>query len=126
MFGHAVRHEPCGRYDSSILIRDENMLYNEEIFSSTKGITMKESFGETLGNTIVKNLAKNADVDPKKIAVGLVVTAAGTALAEVTKSVTKKMVGNALRNRSKSKEVVLIEPSKDIPESDDDKSSDED
>ena len=58
---------------------------------------MKESFGETLGNAIVKNLAKNADVDPKKIAVGLVVTVAGTALTVVTKSVTQKIVVNAIR-----------------------------
>lgn len=58
---------------------------------------MKESFGDALGNAIVKNLAKNADVDPKKIAVGLVVTVAGTALTVVTKSVTQKIVGNAIR-----------------------------
>lgn len=58
---------------------------------------MKESFGEALGNAIVKNLAKNAEVDPKKIAVGLVVTVAGTALTVVTKSVTQKVVGNAIR-----------------------------
>lgn len=58
---------------------------------------MKESFGEALGNAIVKNLAKNADVDPKKIAVGLVVTVAGTALTVVTKSVTQKIVVNAIR-----------------------------
>lgn len=58
---------------------------------------MKESFGDTLGNAIVKNLAKNADVDPKKIAVGLVVTVAGTALTVVTKSVTQKIVVNAIR-----------------------------
>lgn len=58
---------------------------------------MKESFGDALGNAIVKNLAKNADVDPKKIAVGLVVTAAGTALTVVTKSVTQKIVVNAIR-----------------------------
>lgn len=57
---------------------------------------MKESFGEALGNAIVKNLAKNADVDPKKIAVGLVVTVAGTALTVVTKSVTQKIVVNAI------------------------------
>lgn len=58
---------------------------------------MKESFGDALGNVIVKNLAKNADVDPKKIAVGLVVTVAGTALTVVTKSVTQKIVVNAIR-----------------------------
>lgn len=58
---------------------------------------MKESFGDALGNAIVKNLAKNADVDPKKIAVGLVVTVAGTALTVVTKSVTRKIVVNAIR-----------------------------
>jgi hypothetical protein len=58
---------------------------------------MKESFGDALGNAIVKNLAKNADVDPKKIAVGLVVTVAGTALTVVTKSVTQKIVVNAIR-----------------------------
>lgn len=58
---------------------------------------MKESFGEALGNAIVKNLAKNADVDPKKIAVGLVVTVAGTALTVVTKSVTQKIVVNVIR-----------------------------
>lgn len=58
---------------------------------------MKESFGDALGNAIVKNLTKNADVDPKKIAVGLVVTVAGTALTVVTKSVTQKIVVNAIR-----------------------------
>lgn len=58
---------------------------------------MKESFGDALGNAIVKNLAKNADVDPKKIAVGLGVTVAGTALTVVTKSVTQKIVVNAIR-----------------------------
>lgn len=58
---------------------------------------MKESFGEALGNAIVKNLAKNAEVDPKKIAVGLVVTVAGSALTVVTKSVTQKVVGNVIR-----------------------------
>lgn len=61
---------------------------------------MKESFGDALGNAIVKNLAKNADVDPKKIAVGLVVTVAGTALTVVTKSVTQKIVVNAIRKEN--------------------------
>ena len=87
---------------------------------------MKESFGNALGNTIVKNLAKNADVDPKKIALGLVVTVAGTALTEATKSVTKKMINNALRKRSHKEVVALLEQSKNAPESDDDKSSDKD
>ena len=65
---------------------------------------MKETFGAALGNTIVKNLAKNADVDPTKIAVGLVVTAAGTALTVATKSVTKKVLVNAIRKSQKQKE----------------------
>lgn len=64
---------------------------------------MKESFGEALGNAIVKNLAKNAEVDPKKIAVGLVVTVAGSALTVVTKSVTQKVVGNAIRKANERK-----------------------
>lgn len=87
---------------------------------------MKESFGNALGNTIVKNLAKNADVDPKKIALGLVATVAGTALTEATKSVTKKMINNALRKRSHKEVVALLEQSKDTPESDDNESSDKD
>lgn len=65
---------------------------------------MKETFGAALGNTIVKNLAKNADVDPTKIAVGLVVTAAGTALTVVTKSVTRKVLVNAIRKSQQQKE----------------------
>lgn len=84
---------------------------------------MKESFGEALGNAIVKNLAKNAEVDPKKIAVGLVVTVAGSALTVVTKSVTQKVVGNAIRKANERK----AEPESDakyIPELDD-KPSDE-
>ena len=35
---------------------------------------MKKSFGDTLGNAIVKNLAKNADVDPKKISARNILT----------------------------------------------------
>ena len=85
---------------------------------------MKETFGTALGNTIVKNLAKNADVDPTKIAVGLVVTAAGTALTVVTKSVTKKVLVNAIRKSQQQKEKAKNEQ-KDIPEIQD-RSSDED
>lgn len=85
---------------------------------------MKETFGAALGNTIVKNLAKNADVDPAKIAVGLVVTAAGTALTVVTKSVTKKVVAKAIRKSQKQKEETKNEQ-KNIPEIQD-RSSDED
>lgn len=85
---------------------------------------MKESFGEALGNAIVKNLAKNADVDPKKIAVGLVVTVAGTALTVVTKSVTQKIVGDAIRKANERKAEAENE-AEDIPELDD-KPSDED
>ena len=84
---------------------------------------MKESFGEALGNAIVKNLAKNADVDPKKIAVGLVVTVAGTALTVVTKSVTQKIVGDAIRKANERKAEAENE-AEDIPELDD-KPSDE-
>lgn len=84
---------------------------------------MKESFGEALGNAIVKNLAKNAEVDPKKIAVGLVVTVAGTALTVVTKSVTQKIVGDAIRKANERKAETENE-AKDIPELDD-KPSDE-
>lgn len=84
---------------------------------------MKESFGEALGNAIVKNLAKNADVDPKKIAVGLVVTVAGTALTVVTKSVTQKIVVNALR-KSNSERLETENKTEDILELDDE-SSDE-
>lgn len=85
---------------------------------------MKETFGAALGNTIVKNLAKNADVDPAKIAVGLVVTAAGTALTVVTKSVTQKVVAKAIRKSQKQKEETKNEQ-KNIPEIQD-RSSDED
>ena len=85
---------------------------------------MKETFGAALGNTIVKNLAKNADVDPAKIAVGLVVTAAGTALTVVTKSVTKKVVAKAIRKSQQRKEKTKNEQ-KNIPEIQD-RSSDED
>lgn len=85
---------------------------------------MKETFGTALGNTIVKNLAKNADVDPKKIAVGLVVTAAGTALTVVTKSVTQKVLVKAIRKSQQQKEKAKNEQ-KDIPEIQD-RSSDED
>lgn len=85
---------------------------------------MKETFGAALGNTIVKNLAKNADVDPAKIAVGLVVTAAGTALTVVTKSVTRKVVAKAIRKSQKQKEEAKNEQ-KNIPEIQD-RSSDED
>lgn len=84
---------------------------------------MKESFGEALGNAIVKNLAKNAEVDPKKIAVGLVVTVAGSALTVVTKSVTQKVVGNAIRKANERK-VEAENEAEDIPELDD-KPSDE-
>ena len=85
---------------------------------------MKETFGTALGNTIVKNLAKNADVDPTKIAVGLVVTAAGTALTVVTKSVTKKVLVNAIRKSQQQKEKAKNEQ-KNILEIQD-RSSDED
>lgn len=85
---------------------------------------MKKSFGEALGNAIVKNLAKNAEVDPKKIAVGLVVTAAGSALTVVTKSVTQKVVCNAIRKANERKAEAESE-AEDIPELDDE-SSDED
>lgn len=85
---------------------------------------MKESFGEALGNAIVKNLAKNAEVDPKKIAVGLVVTVAGTALTVVTKSVTQKVVGNAIR-KANDQRLKAEREAEDIPELDD-KPSDED
>lgn len=84
---------------------------------------MKESFGEALGNAIVKNLAKNAEVDPKKIAVGLVVTVAGTALTVVTKSVTQKIVGNAIR-KANDQRLKAENEAEDIPELDDE-SSDE-
>lgn len=84
---------------------------------------MKESFGEALGNAIVKNLAKNAEVDPKKIAVGLVVTVAGTALTVVTKSVTQKIVGNAIR-KANDQRLKAEREAEDIPELDDE-SSDE-
>lgn len=84
---------------------------------------MKESFGETLGNAIVKNLAKNADVDPKKIAVGLVVTVAGTALTVVTKSVTQKIVVNAIR-KANDQRLETENETEDILELDDE-SSDE-
>ena len=84
---------------------------------------MKESFGNALGNAIVKNLAKNADVDPKKIAVGLVVTVAGTALTVVTKSVTQKIVGNAIR-KANDRRLETENETEDILELDDE-SSDE-
>lgn len=84
---------------------------------------MKESFGGALGNAIVKNLAKNADVDPKKIAVGLVVTAAGTALTVVTKSVTQKIVVNAIR-KANDQRLETENKTEDILELDDE-SSDE-
>lgn len=84
---------------------------------------MKESFGEALGNAIVKNLAKNAEVDPKKIAVGLVVTVAGTALTVVTKSVTQKIVGNAIR-KANDQRLNAEREAENIPELDDE-SSDE-
>ena len=84
---------------------------------------MKESFGEALGNAIVKNLAKNADVDPKKIAVGLVVTVAGTALTVVTKSVTQKIVGNAIR-KANDRRLETENETEDVLELDDE-SSDE-
>lgn len=84
---------------------------------------MKESFGDALGNAIVKNLAKNADVDPKKIAVGLVVTVAGTALTVVTKSVTQKIVGNAIR-KTNDRRLETENETEDILELDDE-SSDE-
>lgn len=82
---------------------------------------MKESFGEALGNAIVKNLAKNAEVDPKKIAVGLVVTVAGTALTVVTKSVTQKIVGNAIR-KANDQRLKAESEAEDIPELDDEPS----
>lgn len=85
---------------------------------------MKGSFGEALGNAIVKNLAKNAEVDPKKIAVGLVVTVAGSALTVVTKSVTQKVVGNAIR-KANDQRLKAEREAEDIPELDDE-SSDED
>lgn len=84
---------------------------------------MKESFGDALGNAIVKNLAKNADIDPKKIAVGLVVTVAGTALTVVTKSVTQKIVGNAIR-KANDRRLETENETEDILELDDE-SSDE-
>lgn len=84
---------------------------------------MKESFGDALGNAIVKNLAKNADVDPKKIAVGLVVTVAGTALTVVTKSVTQKIVVNAIR-KANDQRLETENGTEDILELDDE-SSDE-
>lgn len=84
---------------------------------------MKESFGDALGNAIVKNFAKNADVDPKKIAVGLVVTVAGTALTVVTKSVTQKIVGNAIR-KANDRRLETENETEDILELDDE-SSDE-
>ena len=84
---------------------------------------MKESFGEALGNAIVKNLAKNADVDTKKIAVGLVVTVAGTALTVVTKSVTQKIVVNAIR-KANDQRLETENKTEDILELDDE-SSDE-
>lgn len=84
---------------------------------------MKESFGEALGNAIVKNLAKNADVDPKKIAVGLVVTVAGTALTVATKSVTQKIVVNAIR-KANDQRLETENKTEDILELDDE-SSDE-
>lgn len=84
---------------------------------------MKESFGDALGNAIVKNLAKNADVDPKKIAVGLVVTVAGTALTVVTKSVTQKIVGNAI-HKANDRRLETENETEDILELDDE-SSDE-
>lgn len=84
---------------------------------------MKESFGDALGNAIVKNLAKNADVDPKKIAVGLVVTVAGTALTVVTKSVTQKIVGNAIR-KANDRRLETENETEDVLELDDE-SSDE-
>ena len=84
---------------------------------------MKEPFGAALGNAIVKNLAKNADVDPKKIAVGLVVTVAGTALTVVTKSVTQKIVGNAIR-KANDRRLETENETEDILELDDE-SSDE-
>lgn len=84
---------------------------------------MKESFDEALGNAIVKNLAKNADVDPKKIAVGLVVTVAGTALTVVTKSVTQKIVANAIR-KANDQRLETENKTEDILELDDE-SSDE-
>lgn len=84
---------------------------------------MKESFGEALGNAIAKNLAKNADVDPKKIAVGLVVTVAGTALTVATKSVTQKIVVNAIR-KANDQRLETENKTEDILELDDE-SSDE-
>lgn len=85
---------------------------------------MKESFAKVLGNTIVNNLAKNAEVDPKKIAIGLMITAAGTALNVVTNSVTRKIVGNAI-HKAKEQKLNTENEVKDIQELDD-KSSDED
>lgn len=85
---------------------------------------MKESFAKALGNTIVNNLAKNAEVDPKKIAIGLVITAAGTALNVVANSVTQKIVKNAIRKANEQKQNTESEV-KDIQELGD-KSSDED
>ena len=82
---------------------------------------MKESFGEALGNTIVKNLAKNAEVDPKKLAVGSVVPVAGSALTVVTKSVTQKVVGNAIRKANERKAEAESE-AEDILELDDEPS----
>lgn len=83
---------------------------------------MKESFGDALGNAIVKNLAKNADVDPKKIVVGLVVTVAGTALTVVTKSVTQKIVGNAIR-KANDQRLETENETEDILELDDESSN---
>lgn len=83
---------------------------------------MKESFGEALGNAIVKNLAKNADVDPKKIAVGLAVTVAGTALTVVTKSVTQKIVVNAIR-KANDQRLETENKTEDILELDDESSN---
>lgn len=83
---------------------------------------MKESFGDALGNAIVKNLAKNADVDPKKIAVGLVVTVAGTALTVTTKSVTQKIVGNAIR-KANDRRLETENETEDILELDDESSN---
>lgn len=85
---------------------------------------MKESFGTALGNAIVQNLAKNADVDPRRIAFGLVVTAASTALTVVTKSVTRRAVVKAIRMQEKRK--AEAEAAEIIPELEDAESSDED
>ena len=65
-----------------------------------------------------------ANVDPTKIAVGLVVTAAGTALTVVTKSVTQKVLVKAIRKAQQRKEEAKNEQ-KNIPEIKD-RSSDED